>query len=134
RLTVPPFDAATAPERTAELRRQVGDGAVLYVLPDEGTDWPLAQMFESGADDIFCWPAESARFAARIERAVRFLGRQEAARRRTVLLADKLERYEMAYHGTQDGLWDARVYWPDWFADENPMWFSPRFKALLGYE
>jgi len=37
------------------------------------------------------------------------------------------ERFELAVKGTNDGIWD-------WDLTKDTMWFSPRWKAILGYE
>lgn len=46
------------------------------------------------------------------------------------------ERFELAAAGSREGLWDVEV--PDvppeqWFRPDRPIYYSPRFKALLGF-
>ncbi len=46
------------------------------------------------------------------------------------------ERFELAAEGSREGLWDVEV--PDvppeqWFRPDRPIYYSPRFKALLGF-
>ncbi len=49
-------------------------------------------------------------------------------------LQESVERFNRAVQGSQEGLWDAKWTTADWFNPSNPVYFSPRFKALLGYE
>ncbi|MGQ0810785.1 MAG: PAS domain S-box protein [Nitrospiraceae bacterium] len=44
------------------------------------------------------------------------------------------ERLELAVRGSTDGLWDGRPF-PDepWSSPRTPVWWSPRFKAMLGF-
>lgn len=50
-------------------------------------------------------------------------------------LRESVERFQLATRGSRDGLWDAKVpqEW-DWNSPETPIYFSPRFKQLLGYK
>lgn len=49
-------------------------------------------------------------------------------------LRDSLTRLELMARGASDGLWDATIL-PDlpWHSPDTPVYFSPRFKHLLGY-
>ncbi len=49
-------------------------------------------------------------------------------------LQESVERFDMAVRGSRDGLWDALAVSNDWFDPKNPVYFSPRFKALLGFQ
>ncbi|RMH36630.1 MAG: PAS domain S-box protein, partial [Nitrospirae bacterium] len=49
-------------------------------------------------------------------------------------LRASLERFDMAVKGSQDGIWDAWAVSTDYFHPDNPVYYSPRFKELLGYE
>ncbi len=49
-------------------------------------------------------------------------------------LRESVERFDMAVKGSQDGIWDAWAISSDWFNPRNPVYFSPRFKALLGFQ
>ncbi|HKW86938.1 MAG TPA: PAS domain S-box protein, partial [Nitrospiraceae bacterium] len=45
------------------------------------------------------------------------------------------ERLELAVKGSSDGLWDGRpLAGEPWSSPHTPVWYSPRFKAMLGFE
>ena len=45
------------------------------------------------------------------------------------------ERLELAVRGSSDGLWDGRpLPGEPWSSPRTPVWYSPRFKAMLGFE
>ena len=50
-------------------------------------------------------------------------------------LKESLGRFDVAVRGSNEGLWDVQ-HVPDLppFSPHYPIWYSPRFKALLGYE
>ena len=49
-------------------------------------------------------------------------------------LRESVERFDVAVRGSRDGLWDAWGISDDWFNPNNPVYYSPRFKELLGFE
>ncbi|UCF33242.1 MAG: PAS domain-containing protein [Phycisphaerales bacterium] len=48
-------------------------------------------------------------------------------------LRESEERYHLAAKGANDGLWDGRVTDEVWHSPRNDVYWSPRFKELLGY-
>ncbi|MEG4395272.1 PAS domain S-box protein [Microcoleus sp. BROC3] len=45
-----------------------------------------------------------------------------------------LNRFDLAVRASFDGIWDAPIVSEDVFNPQNPVYWSPRFKELLGYE
>src|SRR5262249_35015592 len=67
---------------------------------------------------------------------LRSLGlRAEAARRKSdAALGESVERLHLVVTGSGAGLWDVPVNPADPLNPANPVYFSPRFKELLGYQ
>ena len=50
-------------------------------------------------------------------------------------LQQQLDRFHVAAHGSQEGLWEAHpLPGVPWYSAETPAWYSPQFIALLGFE
>jgi diguanylate cyclase (GGDEF)-like protein/PAS domain S-box-containing protein len=83
--------------------------------PDRETDLAAA---EAGIAEYLAAPDP-----ATLERALRYAITHRAALRR---LAESEERHALAIQGANDGLWD-------WDVRADRLYFSPRWKAMLGY-
>jgi PAS domain S-box-containing protein len=80
----------------------------------------LVEALELGANDYVTKPIDFPVVLARIKTQ---LARQRAER----ALKESEERYALAVKGANDGIWD-------WKFDTNQGYFSPRWRAVLGYD
>src|SRR5437016_13145019 len=80
----------------------------------------IVTALELGANDYLTKPIDFPVAVARIGTQLSHKQAQEA-------LKESEERYVLAARGSNDGLWD-------WNLSANMMYFSPRWKAMLGYQ
>ncbi|MCC7083408.1 MAG: PAS domain S-box protein [Pirellulales bacterium] len=107
--------------------------AILVLATDSTAVEELEQMFDSGADDYLPWPAPTGvlrvRLRVAVERAWNRARREQVERQ----LLDSVERFKLAVHGANDGLWDLLVHGTVWHLPDTEIWYSCRFKELLGF-
>lgn len=73
----------------------------------------------------------------RLTQANELLRREITERKRIQsALSESIERFELAAQGSNDGLWDARILTnrDSWRSGQIHIWYSARFKQVLGYE
>src|SRR5882672_2585037 len=80
----------------------------------------IVKALDLGANDYLTKPIDFPVAVARI-------GTQLSHKRAQEALKESEERYALAARGSNDGLWD-------WNLSANVVHFSPRWKAMLGYE
>ena len=103
-----------------QLRRRfsAAELPVIMVTAQAGSDH-VVKALESGANDYITKPVDFAVATARIRTQ---LSRQSAERE----LRDSAQRYELAAQGSQEGVWD-------WHLASGEVFYSARWKAILGY-
>ena len=69
----------------------------------------------------------------RLQIAVQHARNRAAAAEVEQRLSERVERFELAVRGADEGLWDAEPAGKPWDAPDAEVWFSPRCKQLLGF-
>jgi diguanylate cyclase (GGDEF)-like protein/PAS domain S-box-containing protein len=92
----------------------------IIMITSQGTSEDAVKALASGANDYVAKPLDFPVVLARIQTQ---LSRKHAE----LALRESEERYALAARGANDGLWD-------WDLVAGKMHFSPRWKAMLGWE
>ena len=91
---------------------------IMVTAKDQGED--IIKALNLGANDYLTKPIDFPVALARIRTQLSHKKAEEALR-------DSEERYALAAQGANDGLWD-------WNLVDNVIYFSPRWKMMLGYQ
>jgi diguanylate cyclase (GGDEF)-like protein/PAS domain S-box-containing protein len=109
-----------------ELCRRLRSDSELYATPIllvsamRIDDESAVEGLKAGADDYLEAPYEPVRFVAKVARLAERARLEEAMR-------ESEERYALAARGANDGLWD-------WNLKSGEIYFSERWKSMLGFE
>jgi diguanylate cyclase (GGDEF)-like protein/PAS domain S-box-containing protein len=109
-----------------ELCRRLRSDSELYATPIllvsamRIDDASAVEGLKAGADDYLEAPYETVRFVAKVARLAERARLEEAMR-------ESEERYALAARGANDGLWD-------WNLKTSEIYFSERWKSMLGFE
>ncbi|MBP1620530.1 MAG: diguanylate cyclase/phosphodiesterase with sensor(s) [Acidobacteria bacterium] len=122
----------TPDDEAVSFCRELRDGPngkltqILAVIDNESADH-IAAALAGGADDYLALPLDERVLELKIavvERRFEQLLQHEQAEE---ALRETEERYALAARGSNDGMWD-------WDLKNNTIFFSPRWKAQLGWE
>jgi PAS domain S-box-containing protein len=85
--------------------------------------------------EVSLWATTLRDQTGRVTGSIGFLTDITESKRMEAALKESVERFDLAVRGSNEGLWDVK-HVPDLppFSPEYPIWYSPRFKELLGYE
>lgn len=109
-----------------ELCRRLRADSYLYATPIllvsamRVDDQSAVEGLQAGADDYLEAPYDPMRLIAKVTRLTERARFEEA-------LKESEERYALAARGANDGLWD-------WRLKSNEIYFSSRWKSMLGYD
>ena len=106
---------------------------VVLLVSNRPSPADLQILLEAGADDYFLYPIETDRFQIRLQIAAQRVRNRIATKSVERRLRESIERFELSVRGADEGLWDAEPAGQPWNLPDTVIWFSPRFKQLLGY-
>lgn len=116
----------------------------LRALPEGASHivWAVVERMDSQAeqnatsveaDDYLAWPLDRDRLRFRLAAARRRLEAIEEMRRARAEFAADEERWSLVQQGARGGIWDSFPEGAPLSSPDQPVWFSPEMKKLLGY-
>src|SRR5437016_6349732 len=117
-IEMPEISGLEALKTLRETYSQIELPVIMVTAKNQSDD--VVKALDLGANDYVTKPIDFAVALARI-------GTQLSHKRAQEALRESEERYALAARGANDGLWD-------WDLEANTVYFSPRWKTMLGYE
>lgn len=128
--SLPQFDAL----RALQLAREQALDIPFIIVSGTISEEIAVECMKNGAAD-YLMKDRLMRLGPAVTHALREKQLREEKRQAEAALRESEMRFALAIRGANDGLWDAK-FTPDkpWNDPDTPVYYSPRFKALLEYQ